>query len=383
MSHYILIIGYRQQLARAIHKLGIPYSIVSEKPIKTRPQGVDNVVITPFSQIHPQRGVEGLNPKQTPTHVIAGTESGVFPAAALRRIYNARQSSQTLLTRCTDKTAMKEYLSKQSVPMAKFIKHRNGLKAEELIEELGLPVVVKDRRNSGGRNVIVAKTLEQLRPLLDSTRLYEQFLDAAEGSIESFVENGKIIFSSMTEYHISKVANIVPAGYLADEIERLQSLNSKVITALNIRWGLTHLEYYRIPGSELFGEIALRPPGGYIMELIEGAYGFDPWEAFVNVELGLPVARLPAGPLRVCGTLLLHPGEGIVKSVVKPDKTNYPTLSDATIKVKEGDRVNPRYGVGEDVGHCVFKAKEYIEVVGDIVKMCHSSPVQLDSKDIA
>ena len=28
----------------------------------------------------------------------------------------------------------------------------------------------------------------------------------------------------------------------------------------------------------VFGEIAARPPGGYLMDLIPRAYGFDPWE---------------------------------------------------------------------------------------------------------
>lgn len=382
MSQYILITGYRQQLAKAIYKLGIPYSIVSEKPIKTIPRGVDNIVITPFSQIHPELGVMGLNLKHTPTHVIAGTEAGVFPAAALRRIYNARRSSETLLTRCTDKTAMKKYLSKHQIPMARFITHHNGLTAEELINELGLPVVVKDRKNSGGRNVVIAKTLEELRPLLAPKRLYEQFLDAAEGSIESFIKKGKIIFSSITEYHTTKIANIVPAGYQPNEIERIRSLNCKVIKALNIKWGLTHLEYYRGLSGELFGEIALRPPGGYIMDLIKGAYGFDPWDIFVKLELGLQVDSLPATPSRVCGTVLLHPGEGIVRSVSQPDKTDYPTLSKATIKAKKGDRIQPRYGVGEDVGHCVFSAEKYADVNRDIVKMCLSSPVQINENEI-
>lgn len=93
MSHYILMTGYRQQLAKAIYKLGIPYSIVAEKPIKTTPSGVDEIVIAPFSQLNKAQDIKdlnlkGLNLKNEPTHVIAGTESGVFPAAVLRRIYN-------------------------------------------------------------------------------------------------------------------------------------------------------------------------------------------------------------------------------------------------------------------------------------------------------
>jgi hypothetical protein len=377
LSHYILITGYRQQLAKAIYKLGIPYSIVSEKSIKTIPPGVDEIVIMPLAKIHPELGVKGLGIKHTPTHVIAGTEAGVFPAAALRRAYNARRSSETLLTRCTDKTAMKKYLSTHNIPMASFVTHRRGLTAEEVVDKLGLPVVVKDRKNSGGRNVVIAKSLEELRPLLAPQRLYETFLDASEGSIESFVQGGKIIFSSLTEYHTSKVANIVPAGYPADEVGRIKALNHQVIKALNIKWGLTHLEYYRDGDGELFGEVALRPPGGYIMELIERAYDFDPWDIFVKLELGLQVDSLPAKHSRVCGTVLLHPGEGTVKTVSQPNKTDYPTLLKASIKVKEGDHIDPRHGVGEDVGHCIFTAKTYAEVTNDIVKMCDFSPVKI------
>ncbi|NND66425.1 MAG: ATP-grasp domain-containing protein [Halioglobus sp.] len=377
MPQFVLIVGYRQQLAQAVHKLGIPYSIVAEKPIRTTPKGADEIAIMPFDEISPGRGVPGLSREKTPTHVIAGTEAGVFPAAQLRRTYGARRSSQTLLTRCTDKLAMKSHLSKRGIPMGRFVVHASGLTAEELVARLGLPVVVKDRQNSGGRNVVIARTLAQLRPLLGPQRLYEEFLDAPEGSIESIVQDGEILFTSTTEYRITKFANIVPAGYPREEIERIQLLNREVIKAMNIKWGLTHLEYYRKPGSLLFGEIALRPPGGYIMELIRGAYDFDPWDAFVRVELGLDTGTLPEEPRQVCGTVLLHPGEGIVSSISHPDNTNFSTLSRVSIKVKAGDRVHPRIGVGEDVGHCVFSAKNYADVVSDVEKMCQFSPVEL------
>ena len=380
MSYYILITGYRQQLAKAIYQLGIPYSIVAEKPLKTRPPGVDEIIIAPFSQINKQQDAAGLNLKHPPTHVIAGTEAGVFPAAVLRRIYAARRSSKTLLIRCTDKMAMKKYLRKHDIPMGGFVTHRSGLSAEALVKKLGLPVVVKDRKNSGGRNVVIAKSTKQLSTLIAPQRLYEQFLDAAEGSIESFVENGQIIFSSITEYHTSKVANVVPAGFSRAEIERIKSLNVKVIKALKIKWGLTHLEYYRHADGELFGEVALRPPGGYIMELIQSAYDFDPWQVFVKIELGLPVDKLPAESNRVCGTVLLHPGAGTVNNVTIPNKADYPSLSKATIKVKKGDYIAPRHGVGEDVGHCVFCAKKYADVSQDINKMCDASPVKIDDQ---
>ncbi|TDR20710.1 ATP-grasp domain-containing protein [Marinicella litoralis] len=388
MSHYILITGYRQQLAKAICELGIPYAVVTEKPLKNTPTGVDEVIVAPFSEISKAQDEAGLKAmgvslKQTPTHVIAGTEAGVFPAAVLRRIYLARRSTKSLLIRCTDKMAMKKYLRSHQIPMAGFVTHSKELTADELVIELGLPVVVKDRKNSGGRNVVIAKTVDELQTLLAPQRLYEQFVDAAEGSIESFVVGGEIIFSNLTEYHTNKVSNIVPAGYTSTEKARIEALNVQVIKALNIKWGLTHLEYYRNKGQlqakgDLFGEVALRPPGGYIMELIKRAYDFDPWAVFVKVELGLPVAELPAVAKRVCGTVLLHPGAGIVSKVSLPTTEDFPTLAKVTIKVKQGDHIEPRQGVGEDVGYCIFSAEKYTEVRQDIDKMCQATPVQID-----
>ena len=64
-------------------------------------------------------------------------------------------------------------------------------------------------------------------------------------------------------------------------------LNKMVIEGLNIKWGFTHLEYYMTEEGVLFGEVALRPPGGYIMEVLELVYEQSFWDIFEKVELGL------------------------------------------------------------------------------------------------
>jgi hypothetical protein len=91
----------------------------------------------------------------------------------------------------------------------------------------------------------------------------------------------------------------------------------------------------------------------------------------------LPVDSLPAKHPKVCGSVLLHSGEGISESVSPPYKTNYSILMKASIRVKEDDKIHPRHGVCEDVGHCIFMAKTYNEVANDTVKMCDSSPVKI------
>lgn len=379
MAPYMLVVGYRKQLAKALNKMGIPYSVWSEKPLKAPPPGADLAIVAPFSgSIEAfERQIEELGLTWSPTHILACTEAAVFPAAYLRRIYQAKRSPESLLVRCTDKTAMKHYLSKYTIPMTAFVEHKSGLTAKQIVDALGLPVVVKDRRNSGGRNIVVAKSLDEVDSQIARGRLYEAFVDGPEGSIESFIQNGEIIFSSVTEYYAKGLANIVPAGYEDSEIQQIRSLNRQVISAMKIEWGLTHLEYYRTAAGLLFGEIALRPPGGHIMDLIEMAFDFDPWEVFAKTELGEKIDKLPEAHQNVAGCVVLHPGEGKVKRVEKPSSSEFPTLLRSSLKIKPGEHVRKRQGLGEDVGHCLFKSNSYESLAKDIQKLLDSKVVEL------
>src|SRR5690606_5219991 len=115
--------------------------------------------------------------------------------------------------------------------------------------------------------------------------VYESFINAPEGSIESFINNNEILFTNITEYYKKTQANLLPAPFSKDELQQIQNLNEDVISKLNIQWGMTHLEFYRHPNGLYFGEIALRPPGGHIMAILKTAYGFNAWEALLAVEL--------------------------------------------------------------------------------------------------
>jgi hypothetical protein len=371
MQHYVVMIGYRQQLAAALHKRHIPYSIWGEKPLKARPLGVDHIVSAPFSsaeEIIAQLFSRRVFPHR-PTHVIAGSEAAVFPAAALRRFFAIEHYPDSLLARVTDKEKMKQFLTKHSIPMTKFIPHSSALTAAQLEKELGLPVVIKNRRGSGGRDMIFAHSGEEIAAAMASEVLYERFVDAEEGSIESFVLDGTVIFSNITEYFAKKIANILPAPFPAQVLEEIQALNLRVIKALNITSGLLHLEYYRSKDGILFGEIALRPPGGYIMELMHRAYGFDPWDLFIDVELKIPRAAPKIAKQCTAGCVVFHPGEGRVRAIQRPRREEFSSLVKTVLKVKQGAFIGKRYGVSEDVGYCIFCADEYQMVAEDCRKM--------------
>ena len=82
VAPYILIVGYRKQLASAVNRLGIPYSVWSETPLKAPPPGADQSIVAPFSRSVDafERQIDQLGLSWSPTHILAGTESAVFPA---------------------------------------------------------------------------------------------------------------------------------------------------------------------------------------------------------------------------------------------------------------------------------------------------------------
>ncbi len=368
----VLVVGFRKGLCAALARRGVPFALWNATP-RPRSKAVASCV-SPVGRA-PQRvraAAEQLAPSGPFTHVIAGTESAVVPAAILRRKLGARQSPVSRVLRCHDKLAMKQHLAKHGVPMTAFRsagargENEDGAAQEQVLAELGSPVVVKIRTSSGGRGISFARDAEALRAIPRRGRFFEKFVDAEEASIESFIHRGRIGFTNVTRYLTKGHVNLVPADLAPDLHAELLDLNRRVIEALRIEWGMTHLEVFLAPEGPLFGEIALRPPGGYIMELLDLAYGGDAWAAFAAVELGEPPA-FPSAARSACAVIILHPGAGKVLAVQGLEAVRgHPAVVDARVRVSPGDAVAPRTGVGQDVGRVLLRAADRSELLSAI-----------------
>jgi hypothetical protein len=117
---------------------------------------------------------------------------------------------------------------------------------------------------------------------------------------------------------------------------------------------MTHLEVYLTAQGPLFGEIALRPPGGYIMNAIQHAWDFNPWEAFLAMELGEDF-QFPARAVRWAASEVLHPGAGFVVDFHGKNRVlDEEGVKECRVKVKCGDVIDPRSGLGQDAGYVVY-----------------------------
>jgi biotin carboxylase len=351
-EYHVLVIGPRQGLIEVLRRRRIPFSIWQKQPTARWPDAERRIAAPLWNS--PDKIRQTIRNEFAGircTHVIAGSEAAIYPAALARRLLGARRSATTTALRCRDKLAMKRYLSRFGVPMTKFLAESAATDAAGVFRTLGSPVVRKRRKSSGGKTLQIIHREADLALQSGNRNILEQYVSAPEASIESFINTGTIRFTNITAYHEKGFVNFVPAAFAAQRTAAIEALNRRVIEALKIRWGITHLEVYLAADGLLFGEIALRPPGGYIMNAMRHAYGFDPWEAFVAMELDESF-NFPDRPAAYAAVEVLHPGAGTVSSISGESRVRkHPATREFHLKIKPGDRIARREGVGQDTGY--------------------------------
>lgn len=113
--------------------------------------------------------------------------------------------------------------------------------------------------------------------------LMESHLDGWEFAVEAWIHNGKIKFLNISEYVTLGYSVFVPAtpkleSYRPKIVEQIE----KLIKTFDIEFGFVHPEYFVTSDGEMyFGEVAYRPPGFKVFELLERAYGFNAYQGLI------------------------------------------------------------------------------------------------------
>jgi len=191
-EYRVLVIGPRRGLVDVLRKRQVPFSIWQDKP-GSRWRDAERRVITPLwksaARIRQTLREEFAGCRFS--HVIAGTEDAIYPAALARRLLGARHSGTTTALRCRDKLAMKQYLCDFGVPMTRFLAESAATDAAAAFAELGCPVVRKSRKASGGKTLQILHRESDLVLQHANRNILEKYVQAPEASIESFINNGR------------------------------------------------------------------------------------------------------------------------------------------------------------------------------------------------
>ncbi|RAL25335.1 hypothetical protein DL240_03750 [Lujinxingia litoralis] len=359
----LLMIGYRRDALEAAQARGWnAYFLVDstrQPPRKACDWAAVNLDSPPETLAATCLRLTGNRPVDA---IIALVEAAVVPAARLREHLGLDGLSVAVASRCHDKRLMKRALQAAEIPCARFEEVTPSTHADELVARLGLPLVLKAPDSSGGRGTRICRSPDEVSRPLSPGLMAESFIDGVEYSVESFVHRGEVLFFNVTSYLRPGWANIVPAALDAERLGEIAALNQRTLRALGITRGVTHLEFFAGDGIDSIGEVAVRPPGGALMELITDAYGFDAWQAFLEVELGRrPACNSEASSVE--GVYFLHPGPGqVVRVHGVTEARALPHIKTLTCRVSPGDAIDPRQGVGQSVGRIRASGPHYDQV---------------------
>jgi len=358
----VLIIGRRKKCYHAAQELGHKTYLWSDGPLHdSRKEILAGFIEAPFCENDPQLSPMAIEKAKSFSldYVVAATESSVNIAAMLRKELGLPGTPVEVSNLMHNKHDMKNMARKHDIPITNYKLIDAATTASDLVSTLGLPLVLKPVADSGARGVVVLKGLEAVKQHMKPGLLAESFVEGSEVSVETLVYNGKPIFHNITDYLHQWKKSILPADIPTSLEKKVILVNDQVIESFGVKNGMTHSEFYLTKNGPVFGEMAVRPPGGYYMELIEEAYAFDAWKAYVQIECGgaEPVVNQKAN--KFACVITIHPDEGeVIKITGVKEARKIPEVFASKFKLKVGDKVGKQEATSNESGHILLSGQD-------------------------
>jgi formate-dependent phosphoribosylglycinamide formyltransferase (GAR transformylase) len=178
-------------------------------------------------------------------------------------------------------------------------------------ERNGFPLIVKPIAGAGSADTYRANSAAELDAVLPMLRhvprvIVEEFIEAEEYTYDTICAGGRVLFENICWYRTRPLLNkthewISPIDLAlrdldAPELQDGRALGAAAARALGFRDGFSHMEWYRkADGEVVFGEIAARPPGAGMVDLmnyVTDADLFAGWaQAVTRGRISQPIER--------------------------------------------------------------------------------------------
>ena len=222
-----------------------------------------------------------------------------------------------------DKAQMKTVLRAAGVPCARHKLATSPADAVEFAERVGFPLVVKPPAGAGAKSTFrldapadLSAWLEMAPPAPDRPAQIEEFLTGDEGSYDSVMVDGQVVWDSISNYlptPLEVLRNpwmqwvvLLPREIGGPEYAGIRGVAPQALKALGLRTGLTHMEWFRRPdGSVAVSEVGARPPGAQITSMLCYVHDFDLYSAWaalmVDGSFDPPPRKWAAGTVYLRG----------------------------------------------------------------------------------
>lgn len=249
-------------------------------------------------------GVEGVARQIGPVERLIGSfEQLQVPLAVVREHLGLAGLSVATARNFRDKSTMKDVFERIGVPCARYRLIERSQDAQDFIRDVGFPVVVKPPAGAGAVSTFRLDSAEELSEYLAHhppqparPALFEEFLQGEEHSFDSVCIDGRIVWHSISSYRPSPLTVVqnpwiqwcvlLPREIDVPEFEEIGRIAPAALTALGLRTGMTHMEWFRRSrGGIAVSEVAARPPGAQFTTLISYACNLDFYRAWPRLMI--------------------------------------------------------------------------------------------------
>jgi biotin carboxylase len=219
-------------------------------------------------------------------------------AARLRERLGVAGMSTDAVLGFRDKIVMKDRVAAAGIRVPRTRRATRVAEVLGFAREIGFPLVVKPVAGAGSADTWRVDNAAELATVLDRMRhvpevSVEEFVVGQEYTYETLCVDGRPLFSSVSMYVpntlVARQNEWISPIILAvrdPETEGLSmgpKMGNEVLTALSMGTGLTHMEWFLQPdGQAVFGEVACRPPGANMVDLMNYANDLDLYEAWAR-----------------------------------------------------------------------------------------------------
>jgi hypothetical protein len=276
--------------------------------------------------------VQGLSRQLGPVQrLLAVLEQLQVPLAQVRAQLGIPGMDPVTAENFRDKDKMKTVLTAAGVPCARHVLARSASRAYEFTERVGFPLVVKPPAGAGAKSTFRLDDAGDLRAWLDTVpptpdrpAQIEEFLTGDEGSYDSVMVDGQVIWDSVSDYLPTPLEVLrhpwmqwvvrLPRD-IGPEYAGIRQVAPQALKALGLTTGLSHMEWFRRPdGSVAVSEVGARPPGAQITSMLCFVHDFDLYSAWselmVHGRFDPPTRKWAAGTVYLRGQ-----GAGQVRAV--------------------------------------------------------------------
>ncbi|GAA1649392.1 ATP-grasp domain-containing protein [Actinoplanes couchii] len=285
-------------------------------------------------------------------------EYAMVTAAAVASALGVRGPDPAVACRFRDKTLQKATVRATGLPVADWCELEGDL--EEMVAQcdvLEYPLVIKPVAGAGTVDTELVSTSVEARSTISrvcASRpgvriMAEAFQDAAEGSLDGLVVDGRIAFLGVERYlfNLLKRGSRGMGGVVADPklspelYARANDFAARVVAALGMRRGSFHMEVFDGPDGFILGECAARLGGLYIPLAYRHKFGVDLHSEAFRLHLAGEADHVvvPTRRDEAVGWALLACPLGEIKAVPSSEEMRtLPGVVDCGVYVHPGER---------------------------------------------